>query len=111
MSEKLFAYGHALTEAFSTLTGGALGMRLPAATAAAILRDNLAPRLVIIHLTEEELLDAYGDSTRRGIRGGAIYDYLHLVAARKARALRLYTLNSGDFRAFHRLGDPEIAQP
>jgi len=111
MSEKLFAYGHALTEAFSTLTGGALGMRLPAATAAAILRDNLVPKLVIIHLTEEELLDAYGDSTRRGIRSGAIYDYLHLVAARKAGDARLYTLNLGDFRAFHRLGDLEIAQP
>lgn len=99
MSGKFVAHGHALTETFSTLTGGALGMRLPATTAAAILRDNLAPRMEIIHLT------------RRGIRGGAIYDYLHLAAARKAGAARLYTLNLSDFLAFHRSGDPEIVHP
>ena len=111
LSAKLFVYGHALTETFSTLTGGALGMRLSAAAAAAILRDNVVPRLTVVHLTERELLDAYDDSTRRGIRGGAIYDYLHLVAARKAGAAKVYTLNLGDFRAFHRPGDPEIVCP
>jgi predicted nucleic acid-binding protein len=111
LSAKLFVYGHALTETFSTLTGGTLGIRVSAGAAAAILRDNVVPRVAVVHLTEEELLEAYKDSTRRGIRGGAIYDYLHLVAARKAGAARLYTLNVGDFRAFHRSGDPEIASP
>ncbi len=111
LSAKPFVYGHALTETFSTLTGGALGIRLSAAVAAAILRDNVAPRVAVIHLTESELLDAYESSTRRGIRGGAIYDYLHLAAARKAGAAKLFTLNLGDFRAFHRPGDPEIACP
>jgi predicted nucleic acid-binding protein len=111
LSVKLYAYGHALTETFSTLTGGALGMRLSAAVAAEILRDSVAPRLEIVHLTERELLNAYEDSTRRGIRGGAIYDYLHLVAARKAGASALHTLNIGDFQAFHRPGDPEIVTP
>lgn len=111
LSAKRFVYGHALTETFSTLTGGSLGMRISAEAAAAILRENVVPRMAVVHLTEEELLDAYKDSTRRGIRGGAIYDYLHLVAARKAGASKLYTLNVGDFRAFHRPGDPEIASP
>jgi hypothetical protein len=45
------------------------------------------------------------------LRSGAIYDYLHLVAARKAGAARLYTLNVSDFRSFHRPGDPEIVHP
>ncbi|MFA6271124.1 MAG: PIN domain-containing protein [Candidatus Paceibacterota bacterium] len=111
LSARLFLYGHALSESFSTLTGGSLGLRLSAATTASILRDNVVPRVAVVHLTEGELLDAYEDSTRRGIRGGAIYDYLHLVAARKAGAAKLYTLNLGDFRAFHRPGDPEIACP
>lgn len=36
---------------------------------------------------------------------------LHLVAARKAKAARLYTLNVANFRSFHRPGDPEIVHP
>ena len=47
----------------------------------------------------------------RGVRGGGIYDYLHLVAARKAKARRMYTLNLSNFRAWHRTGDPEIVHP
>jgi len=41
----------------------------------------------------------------------AIYDYLHLVAARKAKAARFYTLNVTNFTAIHRPGDPEIEHP
>jgi len=47
----------------------------------------------------------------RGVRGGAIYDYLHLVAARKSGAKKFYTLNLSDFLSFHRPGDPEILAP
>ncbi len=111
LTGKPIVYSHALTETFSTLTGGRLGLRLSAADAAMILREQLAPHLAVIPLGEKELLQAYADSTRRGIRGGAIYDYLHLVAARKAGASKLYTLNSTDFLAFHCPGDPEILHP
>jgi hypothetical protein len=45
------------------------------------------------------------------VRGGGIYDYLHLVAARKAKAARIYTLNLSNFRAIYRPGDPEIVHP
>ena len=56
----------------------------------------------------EEALTAYDEAEARGIRGGAIYDYLHLVAARKANVKKFYTLNLDDFLSFHRPGDPEI---
>ncbi|MCX6880214.1 MAG: hypothetical protein NTW21_41385 [Verrucomicrobia bacterium] len=56
-------------------------------------------------------LDSYAEAPDRGVRGGAIYDYLHLVAARKGGATRLYTLNVTDFQAFQRPGDPEIVHP
>lgn len=102
---------HALSETFCTLTGGRLGIRLLAADAAALLCDQVAPRLKARNLTEKELLDAYLETAARGIRGGAIYDYLHLVAARQAGALRFYTLNLSDFQAFHRPGDPAIVHP
>ena len=111
LSAQFSIHAHALSETFATLTGGRLAFRLSAATASAILRQQVAPRLSITMLAEADLLKAYEESTRRGIRGGAIYDYLHLVAARKAGASRLYTLNTTDFLAIHRSGDPVISHP
>lgn len=111
LSAKFSIHAHALSETFATLTGGRLAFRLSAAAASAILRQQVAPRLSITMLADADLLKAYEESTRRGIRGGAIYDYLHLVAARKAGANRFYTLNTTDFLAFHRSGDPVISHP
>ena len=105
------AFSHALSETFSTLTGGRLGYRLSPADTASLLRDSVAPTLTVISLTESDLLDAYAESEMRGIRGGAIYDYLHLIAARKAGATQMVTLNTTDFQAFHRSGDPVIVHP
>lgn len=111
LSAKFSIHAHALVETFSTLTGGRLAIRVPATDAATMLRRWIAPRMTVTNFSERDLLKAFDESSARGVRGGAIYDYLHLVAARKARAPRLYTLNVPDFRAFHRAGDPEIASP
>ena len=102
---------HAFTETFSTLTGGRLGFRVPSSDAAKMLRQQISPKLSSILLDESELLAAFEEAEIRGVRGGAIYDYLHLIAARKAGAKRFYTLNFGDFLSFHRPGDPEILSP
>jgi predicted nucleic acid-binding protein len=111
LSRSPTAFTHTFSETFSTLTGGRLGFRIPAADAATILRQQVAPRLAITPLTATDLWQAYEEAEARGVRGGAIYDYLHLVAARKAGAGRIYTLNLADFRSFHRPGDPEIVAP
>lgn len=111
LAGKTHAFSHALSETFCTLTGGRLAIRISAEDAAKILRQQLTPRLRFIHLSETDLLDAFDESQRRGIRGAAIYDYLHLVAARKAGASKFYTLNLDDFKSFHRNGDPEIVSP
>ena len=102
---------HAFAETFSTLTGGRLGFRVPASDAAKLLRQQIAPKLSNIPFDESDLLTAFEEAELRGVRGGAIYDYLHLVAARKAGAKRFYTLNLSDFLSFHRPGDPEILLP
>jgi len=102
---------HALVETFSTLTGGRLGFRLPTSQAADLLSKQIAPKLKLCELDPTELFTTFNEAENRGIRGGAIYDYLHLAAARKAGAKQLYTLNLSDFLAFHRPGDPEIVQP
>lgn len=104
-------YVHGITETFSTLTGGKKTFRLSASVAAEFLDGHFVPRLTITSLTPTETLRSMREAEARGVRGGAIFDYLHLVAARKAKATRFYTLNISDFRAFHRAGDPEIVHP
>lgn len=111
LSAKFSIHAHALSETFSTLTGGRLAIRVPATEAATMLRRWIVPRLAVTSLGTRDLLKAFEDSSARGVRGGAIYDYLHLAAARKAGATKLYTLNVSDFRSFHREGDPQIAHP
>ena len=102
---------HAFAETFSTLTGGRLGFRLPASDAADLLSKRIVPKLRSVLLDADDLLAAFGEAEVRGVRGGAIYDYLHLFAARKAGAKRFFTLNLSDFHSFHRPGDPEILSP
>jgi len=104
-------FTHSLAETFSTLTGGRLGFRVPAADAANLLRLHIAPKFRIVSLEADDLLTACEEAQARGVRGGAIYDYLHLAAARKAGAKHLFTLNLDDFLSFHRPGDPEILLP
>lgn len=111
LSAKFSIRAHAFAETFATLTGGRLAIRVPATEAATLLRKWVAPRLVVTPLDEDDLFRAFDESSSRGVRGGAIYDYLHLAAARKARAPVLYTLNISDFRSFHRPGDPQIVHP
>lgn len=111
LSGKSLVFTHTFTETFSTLTGGRLGFRVPASDAAKMLRGQIAPKLLATQLDADELLQAFDEAENRGIRGGAIYDYLHLFSARKSGAKRFYTLNLTDFLAFHRPGDPEIVTP
>jgi predicted nucleic acid-binding protein len=104
-------YGHGIAETFSTLTGGRRTFRLAASTVSELLGSHFIPRLAITTLTPAEVLRALGEAESRGVRGGGVFDYLHLVAARKAKALRFYTLNMSNFQACHRVGDPEIVHP
>lgn len=104
-------FNHALTETFSTLTGGRMGFRVPTSDAANLLRQHVLPKLRSATLDADDLLAAFDEAEARGVRGGAIYDYLHLFAARKSGAKRFFTLNLSDFLSFHRPGDPEVLAP
>jgi hypothetical protein len=76
-----------------------------------VIEEDYLPCLAITSLTPTEIVRAMREAESHGVRGGGIFDYLHLVAARKARAARLCTLNVSNVRAFHRAGDPEIVHP
>lgn len=102
---------HALNEVFATLTGGRLGRRVDAEIAAMMIRESIASCLNFVELSVEEILQAQEAARRQGVRGGGVYDYMHLTVARKAMVDVLYTLNLSDFRALWREGDPEIRKP
>ena len=104
-------YAHAFLETFSTLTGGKLGVKVDADLAAQLLRETVLPRVGVVELGIEEVLGALRLARRHGVRGGAVYDFMHLVAARKGGAALIYTLNMADFQPLHRDGDPEIRRP
>lgn len=104
-------YVHALAEAFSILTGGRLGRRVNAAVATRLLDQSVLPFVSVQSLSGKDLMTALSECEARGVRGGAVYDLLHLAAARKAKAAVLVTLDARNFRALARPGDPRIESP
>ena len=111
LTREMGLYAHGLAETFSTLSGGRKPFRLSASVVSLLLEEHFAPCLQIQSLTPTETLRALREAESRGVRGGAVFDYLHLVAARKAKAQRFYTLNVNRFTAFRRAGDPDIVHP
>ena len=104
-------YVYALAESFSILTGGRRARMLDASTAVRLLDESVMPFMRTVNLTGKDVLAALRDARARGVRGGAVYDYLHLVAARKAGVDRLITLDQRHFQALVRAGDPRIEAP
>lgn len=104
-------YSHGLAETFNTLTGGRSGYRIPADQVAELIEGSIMPFVEVIALSAKEMVAAMHEAPRRGVRGAAIFDYLHFVSARKAKVRRFYTLDATDFQSFHRPGDPEIVHP
>ena len=104
-------YAHALAETFSILTGGRQGRRLRPAAAASLIQDSVLPYVQAVSLSGKEVMAALTGAEARGVRGGAVYDLLHLIAARKAGVARLYTIDVRDFQALARPGDPAIESP
>ncbi|MFZ4483487.1 MAG: type II toxin-antitoxin system VapC family toxin [Chthoniobacterales bacterium] len=88
---------HSFAEVFSTLTGGRLGFRSRPEDAAVLCRE-LAKDLHVVELSLEETLAALESARHHGVRGGLVHDFLHAVAAQKADADNIYTLNLDDFR-------------
>jgi predicted nucleic acid-binding protein len=91
-----FTRTHTLSEIFSALTGGNLAFRQPANDAAKTVRAMVG-KLEFVNLTESEILNALDNAQARGVRGGRVHDYLHALAADKAKADKLLTSDENDF--------------
>lgn len=102
---------HALNETFATLTRGLLGTRIDADVAVRMIFESIVPCVQFVEVTATDVIDAQASARRHGVRGGAIYDFMHLVAARKCAVKKLATLNANDFLHVRREGDPAIERP
>ncbi len=91
-----FTRSHALSEIFSALTGGNLAIRVEADAAAQTV-EALAKDLDFTDLEPHEVLAALKQARNRGVRGGRVHDYLHAVAAEKAKARHLLVAGLHDF--------------
>jgi len=110
-TDTIVVHVHALNETFATLTGGSLGFRVDANLTARLIREQIIAHASMIVLDADDVASALDQARAHGVRGGAVYDYMHLVAARKGQAEALYTLNLADFHSLKREGDPEILRP
>lgn len=95
-----YVLAHGLAECFSILTGGRLSTRISASMASRIIEENIVKRMTVVALTAKETLAVLKGAEDAGVRGGGIYDSLHLAAARKIDAQEIYTLNLRHFRVF-----------
>jgi predicted nucleic acid-binding protein len=87
---------HAITETFSTLTGGRLGFRYLADDAVLLIRE-ITRNMNFVDLNAAEMLAALDQAQRCGVRGGRVHDFLHARAAHKAGVQELLTDNLQDF--------------
>jgi len=102
-AEQAVTRSHALAEIFSTMTGGRLGFRIEADSVCLMIRELLEV-LEIVELTPEQVVDHMSRARVKGVRGGAIYDFLHAATAVEHDCGRVVTLNGSDFAGlFERL--------
>lgn len=91
---------HALAECFATLTSGRKTVQLTPGDAWRVVEVNFLPRLRLFDLKPDGYLAAMKNAQSAGARGGALYDLLHLQAARQLKAQRIYTIHVRHFQAF-----------
>jgi predicted nucleic acid-binding protein len=98
LSADQFTRVHSLAEMFSTLTGGRLGFRFEPNKAAEMIK-RLTQNLNFVELSASETKQALSLAQKKGIRGGHVHDWLHVVAAKKAGVKKLLTNNLSDFQS------------
>lgn len=95
---------HALAETYSVLSTYPLERRIRPREAIEIV-EGLRKLCTVIALSPKEYLAFLQEAAKREIRGGAIYDALHVACARKMHADRIYTWNTRHLKAVA----PELA--
>jgi predicted nucleic acid-binding protein len=92
-----FVSAHALAETFSTLTRLPITPMVHPAEAYRFVSETVVSHCAVVTLSERDYLATLEAAAKAGLRGGIIYDALHLRCAEKARCDRIYTFNLSDF--------------
>jgi hypothetical protein len=96
---------HTLAELFSALTGQGVEIekngrkrqiKFSPPAGAAIL-SHIRPRFQYVDLSSEEIEKALKSAQLKAVQGGRVHDYFHAVAAAKAQASELFTIDENDF--------------
>jgi predicted nucleic acid-binding protein len=95
-----------LSETFSALTGGGFDLVMPDGSrkhrrlslrAAAAVVSRFHPQLEYVELSADETIAALQTAKDKGAQGGRVHDLMHAVAAEKASADELWTIDEHDF--------------
>jgi predicted nucleic acid-binding protein len=89
---------HGLAEVYSVLTRLPTLQRVSAAEASHMIQENLLRHFEIQALGKADYAEIVRSCSAQGWIGGAVYDAIHIHAARKAGCERVYTFNLSDFR-------------
>ena len=95
-----FTCNHALAEIYGTLTSGRLDIQLIPRQAREMIEANVLDRLEVLELSVNDYRKAMVAGEAVGARGGAIFDMLHLQAARRGNARKIFTINVRHFQVF-----------
>lgn len=88
--------GHALAEAYATLSGD--GRLKVNPSDAARMVSEMAAGLQLHALTPDAYTRLIEDAPAKGIRGGSIFDAIHAETARETRCAEVHTLNVRHFK-------------
>ncbi|MFY9660783.1 MAG: PIN domain-containing protein [Terriglobales bacterium] len=92
-----FVSAHGLAETFATLTRLPITPMFHPTEAYRIVAETIVGRCEVVCLDQADYLATLQAAANSGLRGGIIYDALHVRCAEKARCDRIYTFNIPDF--------------
>jgi predicted nucleic acid-binding protein len=106
-----FVSAHGLAETFNTLTRLPITPMVHPTEAYRFVSETIAGQCAVVSLGEKDYLATLEAAAKAGLRGGLIYDALHLRCAAKARCDRIYTFNISDFVRIAPHLEKEIVRP
>jgi len=92
-------HAHSLLEYHSAITQLPRGLAVPPAHVSTLLNDGILPFVRCVSLDVEEITRVQIRAGELGVVGGMIYDLFPLSVAMRENVDRLYTFNTGHFRA------------
>jgi predicted nucleic acid-binding protein len=89
---------HGLAETYAVLTTLPVSPRIGPDAAHRLVAENIIAHFDVVALTAREYQRLIAQLPESAIIGGATYDAIHVVCARKVGVDRLYTFNTAHFR-------------